>query len=399
MKGMKIGICGAGRFGPHFARLFKAHPLVRELVVADLVCERAEQMAERLGVKRVMGSLDELCASDVDAIALFTQRQLHGPQAVQVLEAGKHLYSAVPMGMSLEEIGKIVETVERTGLLYMMGETSYYYPSALYCRKRFQRGDFGRFAYAEAQYLHDMDHFYASFQHSGGQEWKRVAGLPPMYYPTHTVSMILSVTGARATQVSCLGFTDQHEDAIFRAGNNRWDNTFSNETALMRTSDGGVMRVNEMRRVGWAGGNSVYMSFFGTDASFEENAISTCWVSKDLNRKPVDITRELTCAAVRRSEVAGQGAAQVGEEFFTDVTSVHPVERLPAAFKGLPNGHYGSHQFLVDDFVTAWASGALPPCHAWNAARWNAPGIEADESEKRNGQLMDIPDFGKPKGR
>lgn len=390
--GMKIGICGIGQFAPCFTRLFKAHPVVDEVVLADLIPERAHEEAQRIGVRRVMGSLDELCRSDVDAIAIFTQRQLHGPHALQALSAGKHVYSAVPMGMSVDEISKIIEMVKRTGLLYMTGETSYYYPSTLYCRKRFQAGDFGRFAYAEAQYLHDMEHFYEPYQHSGGKDWKRVAGLPPMYYPTHSVSMVLSVTGARATHVSCLGMVDKHEDGIFGRGRNNWDNPFSNESALMRTSDGGVMRINEMRRVGWHGGNSVYMSFFGTDGSFEENGVSSCWLTRNA-RARTDLTAELTCGPSPEDDNRA-GKLEGRPEFFSSVCSVHPAQRLPESFKGLPNGHYGSHQFLADDFVTAWAKGTLPPCNAWAAARWDIPGLLAHESALRDGEMLAIPDLG-----
>ena len=106
--GMKLGICGVGAFAPCFIPLFKAHPLVQEVVLADLIPERVNAAAEAFGIERTYASLDELCASDVDAIALFTQRQLHGPYAVQVLEAGKHCYSAVPMGMSVDEVTRIV---------------------------------------------------------------------------------------------------------------------------------------------------------------------------------------------------------------------------------------------------------------------------------------------------
>ena len=38
--------------------------------------------------------------SDVDAVAIFTQRWTHGPLVVQALRAGKHVYSAVPMAIS-----------------------------------------------------------------------------------------------------------------------------------------------------------------------------------------------------------------------------------------------------------------------------------------------------------
>ena len=158
-----------------------------------------------------------------------------------------------------------------------MGETSYYYPCTILCREKFRNGEMGEFAYAESQYLHDMEHMYESFRRSGGDDWKRVAGIPPMFYCSHSVSMILSVTGAHAVKVSCLGYEDHHEDAIFRKGANEWDNVFSNQSALLRTSDGGVARVNEMRRVGFHGADSVYMNFYGTEACYEQNPVGTSW--------------------------------------------------------------------------------------------------------------------------
>ena len=394
--GMKIGVCGAGAFAGCFIRLFKAHPLVDEVALADLEPDRVRRAAEENSIERTFDSLDSLCRSDVDAIAIFTQRQLHGPQAIQALNAGKHVYSAVPAAIRLDDLAELVETVERTGLLYMTGETSYYYPSTIYCRRRFQAGDFGKFVYAEAQYLHDMDHFYSSYQRSGGKDWKRVAGLPPMYYPTHSVSMVLSVTGSRATHVSCMGFVDDHEDGVFRVGANNWDNVFSNESALMRAGDGGVIRINEMRRVGWRGGSSVYMSFFGDQGSFEQNAVSSCWSTKEASDL-ADLTELLACGPMAgREHISEAAMREVGEEFFEGVSSVHPIERLPDAFRGMPNGHRGSHQFLVDDFVTAWAADAPPPCHVWNSAAWLAPGLVAHESAKRDGELLGIPDFGSP---
>ena len=53
-----------------------------------------------------------------------------------------------------------------------------------------------------------------------------------MYYPTHSMSMIVSVTGAHATGVSGQGFADT-EAEIFGAVN-RMGTRFSNETALFK---------------------------------------------------------------------------------------------------------------------------------------------------------------------
>ena len=82
--------------------------------------------------------------------------------------------------------------------------------------------------------------------------------------------------------------------------------------------------------------------------------------------------------------------------WYGGASAVHPVERLPKAYETMHNGHEGSHQFLVDDFVTACVDGRTPPNHAWDAARYVVPGLIAHESAVRGGVLLEVPDFGDP---
>lgn len=397
--GFKIGIVGTGGFARAFVPLFQNHPFTDEVVLADLIQSRCQKMAEDFAVERTVASLDEMLKTDVDAVAIFTQRHLHGEQTRQALQAGKHVYCAVPMAQTTDEVFGILDDVRRTGLIYMTGETSYYYPSAVYCRDRFQARAFGDFVYGEARYFHDMSHgFYNAFRRSGGPDWKQVAGIPPMHYPTHSTSLVLSVTGAKSLTVSCLGYKDRHMDGIFREGGNLWDNPFSNETALIRTSDGGMMRVNEFRRVGWTGKVGEDVSIFGTLGSFEEHALTSVWTTLDHNDIE-DVTPILTCRHAPEAAAAGEHQTIV-RDFHSSVAKAHHSYRLPETFKGLPNGHYGSHQFLVDDFMKALMTDRLPPNHAWRAADYVLPGLIAHQSALRDGELMTIPDSGEiPAGR
>ena len=52
--------------------------------------------AQRWSIAKTCPSLDKLCESDVDAVAIITQHWLHGSQAIAALEAAKDVYSAVP---------------------------------------------------------------------------------------------------------------------------------------------------------------------------------------------------------------------------------------------------------------------------------------------------------------
>lgn len=395
--GYKVGIVGTGQFAKCFIPLFQKHPFVDEVSLAELVPERLSQNAALFGIEKTYSSLEDMLKnSDVDAVAIFTQRHLHGKQVIQSLKAGKHVYCAVPMAQSEEEVYQILEEVKNSGLIYMTGETSYYYPCTVLCRDRFQAGHFGNFVYGEAQYLHDMIHdFYDAFRYSGGKDWKKVAGIPPMFYPTHSVSMILSVTGAKATQVSCLGYADRHMDGIFKEGGNLWNNTFSNESALLRTSDGGMMRINEFRRVGWGGKRSVYMSMFGTNGSYEEHAGGSIWTNLKWGDIE-DLTGDLDCKDEYIEMKENNLNEALNFDFNATLARVHHSYRLPHSYTSLPNGHLGSHQFLIDDFMKAVMTNRLPPNHAWKAAEYLLPGLIGHQSALRNGESMSIPDVGAP---
>jgi hypothetical protein len=81
---------------------------------------------------------------------------------------------------------------------------------------------------------------------------------------------------------------------------------------------------------------------------------------------------------------------------FHETSPIQPTERLPEEFSGLPNGHNGTHQFLIDDFCRAYETGKLSPTNIWAVARYNIPGLMAHESALRGGEPVDVIDLGDP---
>ena len=280
---MKIGVIGTGQFAGSFIGLWQRHPGVEDIHVTDLVPERAAEHVERYGIAGAYDDADALIASDVDAVAVFTQRWTHAELVLKALDAGKHVYSAVPMALKVEEIEAIVRKVEETGLVYMMGETSYYNPAVVWARKQNAERAFGRVFYAEGDYVHDMDNgFYAAYQFSGGEGWKATASYPPMLYPTHAVGGVLGALPTYATSVSCIGIKDDRGDGVFDADVSLWGNEFSNMTALFGLADGGTMRTNEFRRVGHpARVHESRFRFYGTDGVMEQTSTGASWSTRD----------------------------------------------------------------------------------------------------------------------
>lgn len=392
-----LGIVGIGQFGSHFAELFAAHPDIEAIYAVDSVPERIDAVEAR-GTRFAgrFDTLEDLLASDVDAVAIFTQRWTHGEHALAALRAGKHVYSAVPMAIAEDEIRAITEEVQRTGLVYMMGETSQYNAAVVLARRIHATGAFGEVFYAEGDYVHDMDlGFYDAYKYSGGEGWKATASYPPLLYPTHSIGGILGVISERhAVSVSALGRPDTRGDGVFDKDVSMFNNDVSNAFALFGMDNGGAFRTNELRRVGYPSHQrESRFRFFGEASSFEETIETTYWHDK---QRVLDVTELIRTDATmslddpRLADVS----PTLRDAFVAGAARVHHQERLPKEFQGLPNGHEGAHHFLVDDFARAVVDGKQPAVNAWQAARYTLPGIIAHESMLRGGERLPINDLG-----
>lgn len=400
---IRLGVVGCGSFVQNFIPLYKTHPYVEWVAVTDLIRERSEETAKKHGLTRIYDSYEDMLADwNLNAVAIFTQRQLHGPLVIAALKAGKHVYSAVPMATSVEDIAEIIDLVKTTGLTYSMGETGCYRPCSIFCRQLLKSGMMGQFVYGEAQYNHDMRHFYKPYMYSGGPDWKKVAGFPPMFYPTHSTSMILSSTGAYVKKVSGFGFEDHHEDGVFGNGKNHWNNPFSNTSYLGYLSNGGTARISENRRIAHSQQCSYIPLFCGTEASYEFSASHHAL----MKWKGDDIVFEDLNERLNPEELESHR----GEEgFYTGVLNgkwtnseaiiqkqTQKYTKFPEEWQEIKSGHSGTHMFMADDFCRAAYTGKLSPTNAWIAARYNIPGMIAHESALKGGELLSVPDFGDP---
>jgi predicted dehydrogenase len=178
---------------------------------------------------------------------------------ITAMRAGKHVISAVPAAMTEEELGEILETVRATGMKYMMAETSYYRQEVITCREWAKQGKFGTIFYSEAEYHHEglLD---LMFDDRGLPTWRH--GFPPMHYPTHSTGIVIPVTGERLTEVTAIGWGDNHE--ILKT--NQYRNPFWNTTALFKTSGGHSARIAVYWHV--AAGGTERGAFYGDRMSY-----------------------------------------------------------------------------------------------------------------------------------
>src|SRR5918997_857230 len=189
-----VALAGLG-FGAEFIPIYQAHPDA-ELVA---VCRRNEnslrEIADRFDVPGRYASFDALLEDpEVDAVHINTPIPDHAAHSIAALRAGKHVACTVPMATTLDECHAIVAAAREAGRNYMMMETVVYSREFLHVRDLVDERIIGRIQFLRGAHHQEMAGWPGYWE-----------GLPPMHYATHAVSPVLSLAGALAESVVCLG--------------------------------------------------------------------------------------------------------------------------------------------------------------------------------------------------
>lgn len=366
---IRIGIVG-GRFGATFQ--FHEHPKCIVEAVSDLIPSRREYLMKVYGCSKSYESLELLIRDPkVEAVFIATPAPDHVNHVVKTLQAGKHVLCAVPAALNIEDCYRLRDAVKSSGLTYMMAETSYYRQNTISVRKFYKEGLFGNLFSAAAEYNHPG--LESLWFEDGKPTWRH--GLPPLLYPTHCTSFLLSVTKERLTHVSGIGWGDNSE--LLR--NNVYNNPFWNGTAFFKTSSGIPFRVEvnwkgalrNAERGEWRGGR---MSFYSAMTESDEHTI------------------------IRASATTGKDAGGFNVSENIVETYKQPkwwqTNMLPEPLRH-DSGHDGSHCFLTHEFIDSLLNNRKPVVDVYEAIAYTAPGIIAHRSALKDGEYMTIPDFDK----
>lgn len=340
---IRVGIIGHGvcKFGAAFG--FQDHPNVEVVAVSDLIPERCAEMAKECRCAKTYPSLEELVKDNkIEAVFIATDAPSHVRHALEALKHGKHVASAVPAVFgSIEDAHKLYDAVKKSGLKYMMFETSCFHEDLYAMRQIYNAGGFGKVIYSEGEYFHFMPQPIDSFK-----GWR--IGLPPQFYPTHSNAYYIGVTGGTFTEVACQGMPSRLD--YLQSDKNRYKNPFGTEIALFRTSEGGMSRMG----VSW----------------------DTPGVGGEMGR------------------VRGEKGSFYGQFANEGATQKLPSIKRPPLPPGLsPGGHGGSHGYLCNEFVSSILQDRTPLVNVAMALNLTVAGIVAHKSAMKDGELLKIPQF------
>ena len=340
---IRVGIVGYGlcKFGAAFG--FQDHPNVEVVAVSDLFPDRCAELAKACRCEKTYPSLEELVKDpNIEVVFVATDAPSHCQHCIDVLEHGKHVASAVPAVFgSLEDADRLYESVKKSGLNYMMFETSAFHDDCYAMRKIYNADGFGKLVYSEGEYYHYIETPLDSYK-----EWRR--GCPPLWYPTHSTAYYVCVSGGSFTEVSCYGMKGELE--YLQPGKNAYKNPFGTEIALLRTSEGGMSRM---------------------------------LMSKDTPGHGGEMGR-----------VRGQKGSMVGMKYdgLADISGMD-LAKPPLPPNVAPGGHGGSHGYLCEEFSNSILQQRTPLVNIAWSLNMTVAGIVAHDSAIKGGELLKVPQY------
>ena len=135
MDTIRIAMIGAGFIGGLFAESAGDVAGVELAGVHTPNPAEADAFAERYGIPRVYRDLAALAADDsIDAVYVASPNSVHAEQAIQMLQAGKHVLVEKPMGLNAAQATAMIEAAHRSGRLLMEAYRAAFEPNIVALR-------------------------------------------------------------------------------------------------------------------------------------------------------------------------------------------------------------------------------------------------------------------------
>lgn len=139
---MKIVMAGEGAIArKHLAGVSRIKGVEVVSLAGGVEADTAELAAE-WGIIHYSTDLAEcLSQPGVEAAILTTPTQMHAAQAIQTLEAGKHVLVEIPMADNLADSQRLVEVADKSGLVAMACHTRRFNPSHQWIHNKIAAGE------------------------------------------------------------------------------------------------------------------------------------------------------------------------------------------------------------------------------------------------------------------
>ncbi len=355
---VRVGVVGLGPRGRSVLRLAAGFPGVQIVSVCDIKpsnfyekCWQTPAPISELFPDAVYyEDYDEMLANQkLDVVIVETGADIHAAFCIKALERDINVLSDIPNVASLPEAEALWKAQLSSKAFISTGANPNYQKFTFLLREFYELGLLGEPYCMEAEYIHwslPGSDFNIHYNENG--DWRRL--LIPIRYCTHSLGPLLTILKEDLRYVSCFG-TGKHSPESGK------DDMMC---AQFRTESGVVIRLMRNGRCRAQIGHHNYR-VFGTEGYMER-----------IDRFDKPVIRYNTTRDIDKS------LHEIGGEF------------MPPAYADNPEakGHGGMDYAMLDAFFKAVKAGGPAPVTLKEGLAMTLPGIYAEESAKRHGEVL-----------
>ena len=294
----------------------------------------------------------------LDVIMVETGADIHADFCARGLQQNINVLSDIPVVATIDEADLLWKTAQKSKAVFCTGANANFARYSTIMKELYRHGFLGKPYCMEAEYIHwsvPGSEVAKALNENG--DWRKL--LSPIRYCTHSLGPLLALMEEDLTKVSCFG-TGPQADLSEYGGFPKDDM----QCAQFQTDSGVVIRV---MRNGRCRAKIGYHSYrvFGTEGYFER--ISARGKTPDM---------------IRYNSTRYYPATELVEQSGSNVPFEVQANNL--------GGHGPSDLLMLDKFFQSLQNGTPPPVSLKDGLRMTLPGIYAEMSAKRGGELLRI---------
>lgn len=359
MKQIRVGVVGLGHRGRWMFQLAcRSFDFVVPAAACDILPHNfyekqwlsEQSISEEFPSCEFYENYDEMLEkAALDVVIVETGADIHAEFCAKALEKNINVLTDIPVVANLKEAELLWRAAEKSKAMISVGANPNEQKFCIMLQDFYNKGLLGKPYYAEAEYIHWSLPKSDSHKHlNENGDWRKL--LCPIRYCTHSLGPLLTVIKEPLRLVSCFGTGPQAPDST----------KDEMSCAQFRTDDGVVVRLLRNGRCRADIGHHNYR-VFGTEGYMERI---------ERFEKPVIRYNSQKAEDTKLKEIDG---SFMPEEY----------ENNPKAL-----GHGGMDFALLDHFFDALQNGKEAPISLKAGLLMTIPGIYAEESSKRGGEVM-----------
>jgi len=207
---LRFAIIGTGNIGPFHADAIAKIDGAKLVAVADIVEERAKQLADKYNADAYMDYEKMLERDDIDVVNICTPSGMHMESALKAAENGKHLIVEKPLDITLGKCDRIINACRKNNLKLCVIFPKRFQLAVQKTKEAIKQGRFGKLVFVNgackefrSQEYYDSGKWRGTWALDGGGALmnQSIHTIDTLYYLAGDVSNIYAYTATLARNI------------------------------------------------------------------------------------------------------------------------------------------------------------------------------------------------------